>query len=149
MTSKELVKRTLESWRFPVLSEEDNLLIFRYQMNIIQVGALEDDSHGVAVTLPGVFNPGDDRERRLAMKVGNKLTGELMQVKFYITDYGHLMISSEFFYHNDEDLEFLLEVALQSVIAGKRRFVELYEKEEEEDNFIRQINAMLNGDAPK
>jgi len=37
MKNKEFVLETLRKWKFPVMAEEDNWLVFRYQLNVIRI----------------------------------------------------------------------------------------------------------------
>ncbi len=73
MTSKEIVKQTLEKWRFPILQEAENAIVIRYQMSYVQIGSLQEDTHAIAVTLTGIFTADDEREAGLALKACNEL----------------------------------------------------------------------------
>lgn len=139
MTSKELVKQTLEKWRFPVLKEEENALLFRYQMKYIQIGSLQEDSHGISVTLANVFRCDDEREMRLALKTCNELNYRMMQVKLYIDEDNDLIIASEFFYNNDDDVEYYLNISLEVIVAAKKRFLKQYQEFEDEDEMMHQL----------
>lgn len=140
MTSKEIVKQTLEKWRFPILQEAENAIVIRYQLNYVQIGSLQDDTHAIAVTLTGVFTADDEREARLAFKACNELNYRMMQVKLYLDEDNDLVIASEFFYKNDEDVEFLLNFALQAVVTAKKRFIQQYEAVVDEDKLIQELN---------
>lgn len=140
MTSKELVKQTLEKWKFPVLQEGENAIVIRYQMSYVQIGSLQDDSHAIAVTLTGIFKADDEREARLALKAGNEINFRMMQVKIYLDDDNDLVIASEFFYRDDEDVEYLLNYALQAVVAAKKKFIQQYEIVVDEDKLIQELN---------
>ena len=140
MTSKEIVKQTLEKWKFPVLQEGENAIVIRYQMNYVQIGSLQDDSHAIAVTLTGIFTADDEREARLALKACNELNYRMMQVKLYLDEDNDLVIASEFFYKNDEDVEFLLNYALQAVVTAKKRFIQQYEAVVDEDKLIQELS---------
>jgi len=140
MTSKELVKQTLEKWRFPVIQEAENAIVIRYQMNYVQIGSLQEDSPAIAVTLTGIFTADDEREERLALKTCNELNYRMMQVKLYVDEDKDLVIASEFFYKDDEDVESLLNFALQAVVSAKKRFIQQYEAIVDEDNLIQELN---------
>ncbi len=139
MTSKELVRQALEKWKFPVLQETDNAIVIRYQMNYVQIGSLQEDSHSIAVTLTGVFSA-DDREMQLGLKTCNDLNFRMMQVKLYIDDDNDLVIASEFFYKTDDDVEFLLNFSLQAIVAAKKKFIQQYEAIVDEDKLIQELN---------
>ncbi len=140
MTSKELVKLTLEKWKFPVLQETDNAIVIRYQMNYVQIGSLLEDSHSIAVTLTGIFSADDDREMQLGLKTCNDLNFRMMQVKLYINDDNDLVIASEFFYKTEDDVESLLNFSLQAVVAAKKKFIQQYEAVVDEDKLIQELN---------
>lgn len=140
MTSKEIVKQTLEKWNFPVLQEGENAIVIRYQMNYVQIGSLQEDSHAIAVTLTGVFTADDEREARLSLKECNELNYRMMQVKLYLDEDNDLVIASEFFYKDDEDVEFLLNFALQAVVTAKKRFIQQYEAVVDEDKLIQELS---------
>lgn len=141
MTSKEIVKQTLAKWRFPVLQEEENSIVFRYQMNYVQIGSLQEDSHAMAVTLTGFFSADNEHEALLALKTCNELNCRMMQAKLYLDEDNDLVVSSEFFFQDEDDAEFLLSLALQSVVSGKKRFQRQYEAVEEEDKLLRELNG--------
>lgn len=140
MTSKEIVKQTLEKWKFPVLQEAENTIVIRYQMNYVQIGSLQEDTHAIAVSLTGIFTADDEREVRLALKTCNELNYCMMQVKLYLDEDNDLVIASEFFYKNDEDVEYLLNFALQAVVTAKKRFIQQYEAVVDEDKLIQELN---------
>lgn len=140
MTSKEIVKQTLEKWNFPVLQEGENAIVIRYQMNYVQIGSLQEDSHAITVTLTGVFTADDEREARLSLKACNELNYRMMQVKLYLDEDNDLVIASEFFYKDDEDVEFLLNFALQTVVTAKKRFIQQYEAVVDEDKLIQELS---------
>ncbi len=141
MTSKELVKQALEKWHFPILHEDDNLLAFRYQMNYVSVGSLSDDYPGISVSLSNLFKVENDKEMRLALKTCNVLNFRMMQVKLYIDNDDDLVIGAEFFYGTEEDVEFLLSTALQSVVTAKKRFLSQYEAVVEEEKLLQELNG--------
>lgn len=140
MTSKEIVKEILEKWRFPVLQDSENAMVIRYQMNYVQIGSLQEDSHAIAVTLTGLFTADDEREQRLSLKACNELNFRMMQVKLYLDEDNDLVIASEFFYKNDEDVEYLLNFALQAVVTAKKRFIQQYEAVVDEDKLLQELN---------
>lgn len=140
MTSKEIVTQILEKWHFPVLQDSENAMVIRYQMNYVQIGSLQEDSHAIAVTLTGLFTADDEREVRLALKACNELNFRMMQVKLYLDEDNDLVIASEFFYKNDDDVEYLLNFALQAVVTAKKRFIQQYEAVVDEDKLLQELN---------
>ena len=140
MTTKELIKQVLEKWGFPVLQENDNSLVFRYQMSYIQANiTCSEDSNAVALTLTGIFSADDEREMFLGLRTCNELNYNLLQVKLYIDSDADLIIASEFFYKTEDDMEYLMTMALRSVIVAKRRFAQKYSELEEEAKLISEL----------
>lgn len=140
MTSKELVKQALENWRFPVLEENDTTIVIGYQMNYVHITSLNEETNSIAVLLTNIFTADNEREERLGLKTCNELNYRMMQVKFYIDSDNDLIISSEFFYNNEEDVEALLNMALHAVVTGKKRFVSQYKETEAEDRLLQELN---------
>lgn len=140
MTTKELIKQVLEKWRFPVLQENDNCLVFRYQMSYIQANITgSEDSDSVALTLTGIFSADDAKEMFIGLRTCNDLNYNLLQVKLYIDSDADLIIASEFFYKTEDDMEYLLTMALQSIIVAKKRFAQKYNELEEEAKLISEL----------
>lgn len=140
MTSKELVKQALEKWRFPVLDEGENTIVIRYQMNYVHIASLNEESNSIAVLLTNIFSVENEREERLGLKTCNELNFRMMQVKFYIDSDNDLIISSEFFYNTEQDVEAQLSMALHAVVSGKNRFVAQYKETEAEDRLLQELN---------
>lgn len=140
MTTKELIKQVLEKWGFPILQENDTCLVFRYQMSYIQANITGgEDANAVALTLTGVFSADDEKEMFLGLRTCNDLNYNLLQVKLYIDSDSDLIIASEFFYQTPDDMEYLLNMSLQSVIVAKRRFTQKYRELEEEAKLISEL----------
>lgn len=139
MTTKELIKKVVTDWHFPILNEEDFTIVTRFQINYVQIGALQDGRKGIAVTMNGLFRADDEREMRLALKTCNEINFRMMQVKLYIDDDNDLVISSEFFYETEEDVKELLYMALTGVVNAKKFFLSQYKEMEEEDSLLEDI----------
>lgn len=140
MTTKEQIKQVLEKWEFPILQENDNSLVFRYQMSYVQANITGgDDTNAIALTLSGIFSADNEEEMVLGLRTCNDLNCNLLQVKLYIDSDADLIIASEFFYKTEDDLEYLLTMALQSVIVAKKRFLQKYREIEDEAKLISEL----------
>lgn len=140
MTTKEQIKQVLEKWGFPILQENDNSLVFRYQMSYVQANITGgDDTNAIALTLSGIFSADNEEEMMLGLRTCNDLNCNLLQVKLYIDSDSDLIIAAEFFIKTLEDVEYLLTVALQSVIVAKKRFLQRYREIEEEAKLISEL----------
>lgn len=140
MTTKEQIKQVLEKWGFPILQENDNSLVFRYQMSYVQANITGgEDTNAIALTLSGIFSADNEEEIMLGLRTCNDLNCNLLQVKLYIDSDSDLIIAAEFFLKTPEDVEYLLTVALQSVIVAKKRFLQRYREIEEEAKLISEL----------
>lgn len=141
MTTKEQIKQVLEKWGFPILQENDNSLVFRYQMSYVQANITGgDDANAIALILTGIFSADNEEEMMLGLRTCNDLNCNLLQAKLYIDSDSDLIIAAEFFFKTPEDVEYLLTVALQSVIVAKKRFLQRYREIEEEAKLISELN---------
>lgn len=140
MTTKEQIKQVLDKWGFPILQENDNSLVFRYQMSYVQANITGgDDTNAIALTLSGIFSADNEEEMMLGLRTCNDLNCNLLQVKLYIDSDSYLIIAAEFFLKTPEDVEYLLTVALQSVIVAKKRFIQKYKELEDEAKLISEL----------
>lgn len=140
MTTKEQIKQVLEKWGFPILQENDNSLVFRYQMSYVQANITGgEDTNAIALTLSGIFSADNEEEMMLGLRTCNDLNCNLLQVKLYIDSDSDLIIAAEFFIKTPEDVEYLLTVALQSVIVAKKRFLQRYREIEDEAKLISEL----------
>lgn len=140
MTTKEQIKQVLEKWKFPVLQENENSLVFRYQMSYVQANITGgDDTNAIALTLSGIFSADNEEEMMLGLRTCNDLNCNLLQVKLYIDTDSDLIIAAEFFLKTPEDMEYLLTVALQSVIVAKKRFLQRYRELEDEAKLLSEL----------
>lgn len=140
MTTKEQIKQVLEKWGFPILQENDNSLVFRYQMSYVQANITGgEDTNAIALTLSGIFSADNEEEMMLGLRTCNDLNCNLLQVKLYIDSDSDLIIAAEFFLKTPEDVEYLFTVALQSVIVAKKRFLQRYREIEEEAKLISEL----------
>ena len=140
MTTKEEIKQVLEKWGFPILQDNENSLVFRYQMSYVQGNITgNDENNAIALTLSGIFSADDEKEMFLGLRTCNDLNCNLLQVKLYIDSDSDLIISAEFFHKAPDDMEYLLTMALQSVIVAKKRFLQKYRELEEEAKLISEL----------
>lgn len=140
MTTKEQIKQVLEKWGFPILQENDNSLVFRYQMSYVQANITGgEDTNAIALTLSGIFSADNEEEMMLGLRTCNDLNCNLLQVKLYIDSDSDLIIAAEFFIKTPEDVEYLLTMALQSVIIAKKRFTQKYNELEEDAKLMSEL----------
>lgn len=136
METKEVIKGVLAAWGFPILDEQDNHLVFRFQMSYVHVSVLNSEDPAIAVTLSGLFKVENPKEERVCLRTCNYIGMQLMQVKAYVDSDNDLIIASEFFCKSEQDMEFLLLKALESVVTGKKAFGRKYRELDEEDTMM-------------
>lgn len=140
MKTKEQIKQVLEKWKFPMLQEKENSVVFRYQMNYVQANITsDDDPRAITLTLCGIFNADDHEKMFNGMRTCNELNCNLFQVKLYIDPDGDLIIANEFTYITADDLEDLFSLALKSVVLAKKRFLQRYGELEEEAKLLSEL----------
>ena len=133
MTTKEQIKEILGKWNFPILQEDEEVLLFRYQMSYVQLIITEGKKYvAVTATLNGLLTAVDREEKAFCLNVCNDLNFNLLQVKLYVDSESDLIISSEFFHFTEGELERQLDTALMSLIIAKKRFFEVYNGVREE-----------------
>ncbi len=94
-TGKELIKRVLEKWRFPVVVEGESGVLFRYQMSYVQVShSQNENADAIIINLEGIFTADNEAEVLAALKTCNELTCNLLQVKLYLNSENKLVIAS-------------------------------------------------------
>ena len=80
MTTKEEIKQVLEKWGFPILQDNENSLVFRYQMSYVQANITgNDENNAIALTLSGIFSADDEKEMFLGLRTCNDLNCNLLQ----------------------------------------------------------------------
>ena len=128
MENKEVIKNILKKWQFPILEDEGNHIVFRYQMQYIQASfSGHDEIKAIAMTMSSIFTADDEEELFKAMRACNELNNELLHVKLYIGRESELILASEFFYRKEDDVEFQFKTGLDSLILAKKRFIKRYE----------------------
>lgn len=140
MTTKEQVKHVLEKLGFPILQENDNSLAFCYQMNYVQANITDGaDTNAIVMTLSGIFSADNEEEWILGIRTCKSLNYNLLQVKIYIYSDSDIIIAAEFFHKTRRDMEYLLAMALQSVIIAKKRFLQRHREIEDEVKLISEL----------
>lgn len=143
MTTKQLIAQALEKWGFPVTTESDRSIVFRYQMNYIQAseaGNAEGRS-AVIITLTNMFTADSDEKMAMGLRACNDINNNTLHAKLYIDSDSDLIISSEFFFTADSDFEGIFNAGLRSLIAAKKKFTARYSEIEEEFKLIAELSG--------
>lgn len=140
MDYKDLLKGILGKWSFPILEENETTIVFRFQLNYIQATLnANDEMQSLMLSIINIFKADNEKEMLLGLKTCNELNYSLVMAKLYIDPEADLIISCEFFF-NDEDLEYILPLALKALVTAKKKFCQRYEQVEEEAKLIDEIN---------
>lgn len=138
--TKEAIKFTLQEWGIPILKESDQSVLFRYQMSYVQANITSgDETSAVALALCGAYSASDEKDLTLALRACNHCNHHILHVKLYMDEDNDLVIASEFFYKETEDMEFLMQMGARSLISGKRRFLEKYHELQEEAALLSEL----------
>ena len=139
-TGKELIKQVLKKWRFPVIRENETGVLFRYQMSYIEAkGYGDEESDAISLILKGVFQAENEIEEAAALKTCNRLSRDLFHIKLYLDKGNKLEVASEFFYRPGDDMEYLMNMGLKTLILGKKRFLENYKAIEVGTSFLTNL----------
>ena len=139
-TGKELIKQVLRKWRFPVIRENETGVLFRYQMCYIEAKGYGDEkSDAISLILKGSFSAGNEIEEAAALKTCNRLSRDILHIKLYLDKENKLEIASEFFYRYGDDIEYLMDMGLKTLILGKKRFLEEYKAIEVGTSFLTNL----------
>ena len=139
-TGKDLIKQVLKKWRFPVIRENETGVLFRYQMSYIEAKAYGDEeSDAVSLILKGSFAAENEIEEAAALKTCNHLSRDLFHIKLYLDNENKLEVASEFFYRPEDDMEYLMNMGLKTLVLGKKRFLEEYRAIEVGTNFLTNL----------
>ena len=138
--TKDAIKLTLQKWGLPILKESDLSVLFRYQMSYVQANITSgEESSAVALALCGAYSATDEKELTSALRACNHCNHHMLHVKLYMDTDNDLVIASEFFYKETEDMEFLMQTGARTLISGKRRFLEKYNELQEEAALLSEL----------
>lgn len=139
-TGKELVKQVLKKWKFPIIRENQTGVLFRYQMSYVEAKEYGDEeSDAISLILKGVFQAENEIEEAAALKTCNRLSCDLFHIKLYLDKENKLEMASEFFYRPGDDMEYLMNMGLKTLILGKKRFLENYKAIEVGTSFLTNL----------
>lgn len=133
MNTKLMVIDILDKWKFPVITESEYSIVFRYQLQYIQTTVyLEDGIHTLIFSMSGIFSVCNEKEMKAALKTCSDLNGKMPLVKLYIDDEGDLIIRSEVLF-SEGNIELLMKFGLEALMMAKhlytKRYDEIYKEE--------------------
>lgn len=119
----EAIKKVLEEGKYKIQEEDGEQITIRYQLNSIHIFPSSDDDQFVSVLLPNFADVTEESYNDVVMRC-HKLNEQMKQVKLYTLN-GVLIASAEFYYMEENDLAYQLEIALNSVVAAKVNYKKL------------------------
>lgn len=122
MNKKELIIQTLEKMGYKPEIDGDGDIMVRYQLKTLFVFAGDEEDAYVSVFLSQFYEM-EDGEEPLVLATCNKLTRELKLAKVYVDrTFRNVSASCEFFYANEEALEYSLDKSLQLLGIVRSQF---------------------------
>lgn len=114
MTKKEQVFAVLERMGYKPKYDDDNDIFIVYQMKHIYFLAKDEDEDPFVSILYPQFAVFGDGQETLFLAACNKVTRDTKLAKVFVDQtFSHITASCEFFYANDEALEFCIKKSLR------------------------------------
>ncbi len=113
MDKKELIIKLLKEMGLLPKVDDDGDIVFRYQMKDVFVTTNDEDDKYVTVALAHFYNIREE-DVPIALTVCNKLTREMKIMKVFADNtLEYVSASCEFFYTNEDSLEYNLNYSLR------------------------------------
>lgn len=133
MTKKEQIVNVLERMGYKPKIDKEGDIMLRYQLKTLFFLVNDDDEENFVNVILPQFAEIDDGEETLYLAACNKVTRGTRMVKVYVDQtFKNITSSCEFYYANDESLEFNLQKSL-SILAIIRTLYRNCIKELSED----------------
>lgn len=113
MTKKEQIINVLERMGYKPKIDKEGDIMLRYQLKTLFFLVNDDDEENFVNIILPQFAEIDDGEETLYLAACNKVTRGTRMVKVYVDQtFKNITASCEFYYANDESLEFNLQKSL-------------------------------------
>lgn len=113
MTKKEQIINVLERMGYKSKIDKEGDIMLRYQLKTLFFLVNDDDEENFVNVILPQFAEIDDGEETLYLAACNKVTRGTRMVKVYVDQtFKNITASCEFYYANDESLEFNLQKSL-------------------------------------
>lgn len=113
MTKKEQIINVLERMGYKPKIDKEGDIMLRYQLKTLFFLVNDDDEDNFVNVILPQFAEIDDGEETLYLAACNKVTRGTRMVKVYVDQtFKNITASCEFYYANDESLEFNLQKSL-------------------------------------
>lgn len=130
----DMVKKYVEEHKYNLVEEENDKLIFRYQLNHVHVWTYADDEHFMVLMISGFDDPVTADSLVNTLIRCHQLNCKVKQVKFFTMD-DSVVASAELYIKSEEDFTFQLETALDNLVISKVQYQnEARKKKKKEEN---------------
>lgn len=120
MNTFQLIKEYVERHGFYVYEEDEGHIVFRYQLNPIQVSVPDDGTHFISLMMALAVELADE-DMNEAMYLCHELNKVMRQTKYYVNG-NTLLVTAEIYHHDANDIDYQMDVALESIIDGKVQY---------------------------
>lgn len=117
----EYVKNYISKKEYEILGEDENHMTIWYQLNNVFIFFHKEVEDFVTVMMTNFDEVTEDNFSEVIMRC-HELNEQLMQVKFYTIN-NNVVVSSEFYFLEEKDLEFQFEKALEGLINAKVQYL--------------------------
>ena len=120
MKSIDFARQFIANKGFAIKDENEDCLMFDYQMNPVQLWWDTDEDDYLMITMP-VYSGIDDDQQESAKQLCTKLNTQIRQVKLYVVC-SVIVAGVEIYFMGEEDFNFQMEKALENLISAKVKF---------------------------
>lgn len=117
----EYVKNYISKKEYEILGEDENHMTIWYQLNNVFIFFHKEVDDFVTVMMSNFDEVTEENFSEIIMRC-HELNEQLMQVKFYTIN-NNVVVSSEFYFLEEKDLEFQFEKALEGLINAKVQYL--------------------------
>lgn len=117
----EYAKEFIQRKGFRIEVDTDYIIGFKYQMHVIHLWKNETDDNFACVALTNFIDVTPENEQHLK-ELCHEITANIKQIKMYLLE-ENIMSSAEFYFKNQDDFNFQLEIALKNLIGAKTKFI--------------------------
>jgi hypothetical protein len=123
MATFELLQKIIDNLGYKVIEDNGERLVFNYQFSSVHLWTNDDDDHFIVMAITGFAEVNEDNFADIIMKC-HKLNEELKQVKFYTIN-DTIIVTAEFYFLEEKDLEYQIKHALSNLASAKGKFKQL------------------------
>ena len=119
----EQIRKVVKDGKYKVLEDDGEQILIKYQLNLIQICPSSEEDRFVSILLTNFAAVTEENFPDVVMRCHN-LNETMKQVKLYTVN-DVLIAGAEFFYMEEKDLAYQVEIALNSVLAAKVNYRKL------------------------